>query len=138
MKHICVTHIDAASGLLCTEEPMRTGPAFPAIDFQYAWANESAWPIQCTHEGAYTAAPKFYGICPDDADTTAIGVLEVLTEAEWMQRKRDEFYARKHYESWVFDEIDLQWNPPVLMPQDGKSYRWDESTTSWVQWPEMP
>lgn len=133
MKHICVTHIDAATGILCTEEPMRTGPSFPAIGFAYAWANESTWPIQCTPEGAYTVAPKFYGTCPDDADTTAVGVLEVLAEAEWMQRKRDEFYARRPYASWVFDEATFACNPPVAYPQDGKQYKWDEATTSWVE-----
>lgn len=132
MKHVCVTNIDAGTGILCTEAPMSTGPAFPAIDFQYVWSNQSTWPIQCTPEGVYTAAPKYYGICDDDADTNIAGVLEVLTEADWLQRKRDEFYARQPFASWVFDEVSLQWKPPVSMPQDGNQYQWDEATTSWV------
>lgn len=132
MQHVCVTNIDAGTGILCTEAPMSTGPALPAIGFEYAWSNQSTWPIQCTPEGVYTAAPKYYGTCPDDADTTAVGVLEVLTEAEWLQRKRDEFYARQPFASWVFDEANLLWNPPVSMPQDGNQYQWDEATTLWV------
>jgi hypothetical protein len=132
MKYVCVTNIDAGTGILCTEAPMSTGPAFPAVGFKYSWSNESTWPIECTPEGAYAVAPKYYGTCDDDADTTAVGVLEVLTEADWLQRKRDEFYARQPFASWVFDEASLQWNPPVPMPQDGNQYRWDEATTSWV------
>ena len=88
--------------------------------------------------GIYLRAPKYYGTCDDDADTNVAGVLEVLTEADYTQRKRAEFYARQPYASWVFDEVNLQWNPPTPMPQDGNQYRWDEATTSWVQRPEQP
>lgn len=132
MKYVCVTHVDAATGVLCTEAPMRTGPAFPALDFEYSWANESAWPVECTLEGVYTAAPKFYGVCSDDADTTAVGVLEVLTEADYTQRKRDEFYARQPFASWVFDENTFAWSSPVPYPNDGANYQWDESAVNWV------
>jgi hypothetical protein len=95
MKYICVTNIDADTGILCTESPMRTGPSFPAIGFKYAWSDESVWPIECTPEGVYVTAPKFYGTCPDDADVSAVGVLEVLTQEEWMRRKTEELNARE-------------------------------------------
>ena len=132
MKYICITNIDAETGVLCTEEPMRNGPALPAINFQFAWANESEWPIPCTPEGAYAAAPRFYGTCSDDSDLSSVGVLEVLTESDWLQRKREEFYARQPYPSWTFDEATLQWNAPAPMPNDDNQYFWDEATTSWA------
>lgn len=132
--HICVTHVDARTGIICTVEPMRTGPSFPAIKgLQLRWGDESTWPVELSQAGVYLRAPKYYGTCDDDADTTLTGVLEVLTEVEFNQRKRDEFYARQPYPSWTFDEATLQWNPPAAYPDDGKIYRWDEEQQDWVE-----
>jgi hypothetical protein len=137
--HICVTEVDAATKVPCTVEPQHTGPSMPAIKgLQVHWWDESTWPVAMDSGGIYLRAPKYYGTCDDDADTNVAGVLEVLTEADYTQRKRAEFYARQPYASWVFDEVNLQWNPPTPMPQDGNQYRWDEATTSWVQRPEQP
>ena len=33
--------------------------------------------------------------------------------------------------SWSFNETTCQYEPPVVMPTDGKEYYWDEDTTSW-------
>jgi hypothetical protein len=46
---------------------------------------------------------------------------------------RNAFIAPKPYPSWVLDETTCQWNAPTPMPIDGKNYRWDEPTTSWVE-----
>ena len=35
--------------------------------------------------------------------------------------------------SWIFDEINLQFIPPIQRPNDGKPYRWDEPTVSWIE-----
>lgn len=37
------------------------------------------------------------------------------------------------YSSWSFDEATCSFTPPVEMPPDGKLYRWDEETTSWIE-----
>lgn len=37
------------------------------------------------------------------------------------------------WSSWVFDEETCSFKPPVLYPIDGKPYRWDEPTISWVE-----
>ena len=132
--YLCLTHIDAQTHLPCTEAPMRAGPTYPAVKgFRYAWANESQWPVACRPDGAYVCAPLFYGTCDDDADTSLTGVIEVMTEAEFRQRQRDEFYARQPFPSWLFDEATLAWQPPVPYPADGKPYRWDEDTQAWVE-----
>jgi len=46
---------------------------------------------------------------------------------------RNAFIAPKPYPSWVLNETTCQWGAPTPMPNDGKRYRWDEPTTSWVE-----
>jgi hypothetical protein len=46
---------------------------------------------------------------------------------------RDAFIAPKPYNSWSLNEDICIWEAPVSMPIDGKMYRWDEDTTSWVE-----
>ena len=45
----------------------------------------------------------------------------------------DVFYAPQPYASWVLDQVDWTWKAPVAMPTDGKAYKWDETTTSWIE-----
>jgi hypothetical protein len=45
----------------------------------------------------------------------------------------DAFIPPKPYPSWVLDEEVGQWTAPVLRPNDGKYYRWDETVTNWVE-----
>jgi hypothetical protein len=48
-------------------------------------------------------------------------------------KARDAFIPQQPYASWVLDEATCLWNAPVAMPTDGKSYEWDEATTSWKE-----
>jgi hypothetical protein len=48
-------------------------------------------------------------------------------------RQKDAFIPPKPYASWVLNEDTCLWDAPVAMPTDGKSYNWDEQTTSWVE-----
>ena len=45
---------------------------------------------------------------------------------------RDAFIPPSPFLSWVLDESSCLWEAPIPLPQDGKDYRWDEATTSWV------
>lgn len=45
---------------------------------------------------------------------------------------RDAFIHIKPYPSWILDETTCQWDAPVEYPDDGKDYKWNEETTSWV------
>lgn len=45
---------------------------------------------------------------------------------------RDAFIAPKPFSSWVLNENTCQWEPPVMRPNDGKNYHWNEPTTSWI------
>ena len=46
---------------------------------------------------------------------------------------RDAFIPPKPFASWVLNEETCLWDAPVAMPDDGKIYRWDEDTLSWVE-----
>lgn len=136
MIYLSVTHIDASTGIVCTEQPMRTGPAFPKIKgLQIQWADESTWPITCNQGGSYSRAPKFYGTCDDDADLNVVGFISAFEESEFFALKLTEHQLRKPFASWVGDLGTMAWSPPVPYPNDGRIYYWDEPTLSWVEVP---
>jgi hypothetical protein len=45
----------------------------------------------------------------------------------------DAFIPPKPFESWLLNEETCQWEVPVPYPADGKVYRWDEPTLSWIE-----
>ena len=46
---------------------------------------------------------------------------------------RDAFIPPQPFASWTLDEDTCLWDAPTPMPTDGKIYRWDEATLSWVE-----
>ena len=48
-------------------------------------------------------------------------------------RTRDAFIPPKPFPSWTLNEQTCLWDAPTPYPTDGKIYRWDEPTTSWVE-----
>jgi hypothetical protein len=48
-------------------------------------------------------------------------------------KTNDVFITPKPYNSWVLNTETWNWEAPTPMPTDGKYYRWNESTTSWVE-----
>lgn len=48
-------------------------------------------------------------------------------------RDRDAFIPPKTWLSWVLNPDSCLWEAPVPYPIDGKPYRWDEPTLSWVE-----
>lgn len=47
----------------------------------------------------------------------------------------DAFVRPKPYPSWVLNTVTVDWDAPIAKPNDGKPYKWDESTRSWVEVP---
>ena len=47
----------------------------------------------------------------------------------------DAFVAPKPFPSWTLNNTTVDWEAPVARPNDGKMYRWDEETLSWVEIP---
>lgn len=135
MIYLSITQIDADTGIICTAEPMRTGPAYPQIkNCNIYWCNKSTWPIATTAEGAHTVAPLFFGTCDDDADLTISGVVATYTAEEYQALKTAEHQARKPpYPSWVGNEEEMTWEPPTPYPNDGKGYYWNEDQIAWVE-----
>ena len=41
------------------------------------------------------------------------------------------FYSPKPFPSWNLNSTTYAWEPPTSYPNDGKTYEWNESTTSW-------
>lgn len=46
---------------------------------------------------------------------------------------RDAFISQKPFNSWILNEDTCRWEAPTPMPTDGKMYRWDEDTLSWIE-----
>jgi hypothetical protein len=137
--YICITEVDAVTKIVCTAEPQRTGPSMPAIKgWTHLWHDSSTWPVEVAPDGTYLRAPRYYGTCDDDADTTIAGVLQVLTEAEFNVAKTAEHEARRPYPSWVGYLDTMTWAAPVARPADAVMnggnvrYQWDEATVNWI------
>jgi hypothetical protein len=134
MIYLSITQIDADTKIICTAEPMRTGPSYPEIkNCNIVWCNKSTWPIATTPEGAHTVAPLFFGTCDDDADLSVAGVVATYTQEEYAALKTAEHQARKPYPSWIGDEETMTWSPPTPYPDANKIYRWDETTLFWIE-----
>jgi hypothetical protein len=134
MTYLSITQIDAVTGIICTAEPMRTGPSYPQIkNCDIVWCNKSTWPIATTSTGAHTVAPLFFGTCADDADLSVSGVVATYTAEEYQALKTAEHQARKPYPSWIGNEETMTWDAPTPYPQDDKDYYWDEPSVSWVE-----
>ena len=141
MKYICITEVDTTTKIPCTLEPQRTGPSMPAVkDWVHIWHDQSTWPVEVASDGTYLRAPRYYGTCDDDADTTIAGVLQVLTETEFNSAKVTEHEARKPYPSWIGYLDAMTWKAPVEKPpfQNGIVHFWDEPTVSWLAQPGAP
>tara|TARA_R110002126_G_scaffold10949_3_gene50150 strand:- start:2775 stop:3122 length:348 start_codon:yes stop_codon:yes gene_type:complete len=111
----------------------------PAVKgWVYIWHDQSTWPVELASDGTYLRAPKYYGTCDDDADTTLAGVLQVLTETEFNAAKVVEHEARKPYPSWIGYPDTMTWGAPVARPVDAVMnggnvrYQWDEATVNWI------
>ena len=48
-------------------------------------------------------------------------------------RTNDVFYAPQPFPSWTLNNTTWLWESPAPYPDDGKIYRWDEATTSWIE-----
>ncbi len=139
MKYICITEVDAVTKIPCTVEPQRTGPSMPSIKgLVHTWQDSSTWPVELASDGTYLRAPKYYGTCDDDADTTIAGVLQVLTEEEYSTLKIAEHEARRPYPSWIGYLDTMTWGAPVARPVDAiinggnGAYRCNEATVNWI------
>jgi hypothetical protein len=43
------------------------------------------------------------------------------------------FYPPQPFNSWLKDEENHTWNPPIPYPSDGKLYFWNEDILNWEE-----
>lgn len=92
MKHITYTQVDAVTGVPGHVEPMRNGPADPAVaGLAFLFALESQYP---------TSKPIFYGTCNDAADLRVPGVLHVITAEDALAAHVNEMKRRVAAQRW--------------------------------------
>ena len=46
---------------------------------------------------------------------------------------RDAFIPKKPFASWTLNETTCLWEPPVVKPNDGQRYIWNETLQNWEQ-----
>lgn len=145
--YICVTHVDAVTGIPCTVAPMSHGPAFPKVKgLQIEFGNQTQWP---------TNEPLFFGACDDDADTTAPGVIRTLTPEQYAEEQIKEndikaMQVRQHRDYLLRVKVDslnpIRWESfSTDIKEAWKGYRQalldvpaQEGFPWTVTWPEMP
>jgi len=44
---------------------------------------------------------------------------------------RDAFIPKKPFNSWVLNEDTCLWESPVIYPNDGQKYEWNETIKNW-------
>ena len=44
---------------------------------------------------------------------------------------RDAFIPPKPFASWTLNETTCRWDPPVVKPDDGQNYEWNETNQTW-------
>ena len=44
---------------------------------------------------------------------------------------RDAFIPPKPFNSWTLNETTCLWDPPVVKPDDGQRYSWNETNQTW-------
>jgi hypothetical protein len=47
--------------------------------------------------------------------------------------ERNAFIPPKPYASWILNEDTCRWEAPIVYPEDGKAYAWNEETVSWQE-----
>jgi len=95
-----------------------------------AWGNPSNW-IQTSYNtiGGVHYAPNSH--TPDGGVALR---KNYAGKGYTYDKTRDAFIAPKpSYSSWKLNEDSCQWEAPIPYPDDGKSYNWDEDTTSWIE-----
>ena len=77
----------------------------------------------CSYElinGVYTDVHNVESMTPEQIE-------------EKKTQRKDQWTANGGFASWIFNDEICEHEPPIPYPNDGKNYRWDEPTTSWVE-----
>ena len=110
--------------------------AFPSVDLN----NLPDWMAKFIRvEQPQTAPYEVYeGVTYQliDGVVTDVHAVRAMTEAEKTAKQdavKAQWAVSPNWASWTFNEDTCQYDPPTPRPTDGKRYRWDEATTTWVE-----
>jgi len=70
------------------------------------------------------------GICRDVWYCDQISDEEKLTKQNAVKAA---WSSGLNHASWVFNETNCEYEPPIPVPTDGSLYTWDEDTANWVE-----
>lgn len=109
--------------------------AFPHVDInnpppEFARFERVAPPVTCVYEVYEGVTYEWVdGIVKDVHHVRAMTAEEKTAK----QNAVKSAWAENGFASWMFDEETCSFKQPVAYPDDGKPYRWDEETTTWVE-----
>ena len=92
------------------------------------WGDPSLW-IQTSYNTWGGVHYKADGVTPDGGVALRGNYAGV---GFTYNSENDVFYAPQPYPSWVISAPTWLWQSPIPFPDDGKNYKWDETTKSWV------
>lgn len=82
--------------------------------------------------GIYEIAEHSYGVF--DQVVKDVWTTRPMSQEEIKDKQdtaKSEWFKNCGFSSWVFVEETCSFRPPIMYPNDGQKYRWDEETTSW-------
>jgi hypothetical protein len=110
--------------------------AFPSVDLN----NLPDWMAKFTRvEQPETGPYEVYeGVTYQliDGVVTDVHTVRAMTDVEKTSKQdaiKAQWAVSPNWASWTFNEDTCQYDPPTPKPTDGKFYRWDEATTTWVE-----
>jgi hypothetical protein len=113
--------------------------AFPDVDTSNLPAEFARFVrIQAPTVGVYEKNLTVSYQLVDGVYTDVFSIEQMTAEeiAAKQQSVKDVWAANSGFASWIFNETTCAFESPVAYPTDGKMYRWDEPTLSWVEFTE--
>jgi hypothetical protein len=77
---------------------------------------------------------KIDGIWMDVWQLRDMTVEEKATKQQVVKDQWASLPNRDNFTAWTFNEDTCQYEPPIPRPDDGKIYRWDGATNTWVEY----
>lgn len=110
--------------------------AFPQVDL----SNLPEWAVKFTRVPVPEIGPYevYEGVAYQwvDGVVTDVHAVRQMTSDEKLAKQNEiktGWAILPNWASWTFNEELCQYQPPTPRPDDGKAYRWDEPTVSWVE-----
>lgn len=107
--------------------------AYPDIDLSTTTEFVPFVRVLAPTPGVYDKTPTVSYVL-ENGVAKDVWTVEPMTPAEKLERQQQvkEQWKETGFNSWIFNEENCSFDPPVPFPSDGKFYNWDESLGNWV------